>query len=212
MPRKDLAGLVFGRLTVVRFAGVGKRYRQIWRCRCSCGKELDLWAGNLQSRNTSSCGCLRNEKSGARFRAHLTTHGQSRTVIYALYRSMIARCYYKGCGGYRYYGARGIIVCRRWLGKRGFENFLADMGPRPSTVHSIERKNHDKNYTPTNCVWATAEQQAQNKRNTIRVVFDGEEMSLRRACRLHKVNYDTVLQRVWRGWDVQRALWQPIGK
>jgi hypothetical protein len=202
--RDDLAGRVFGRLTVLNESGRSRHGVVLWKCRCTCGGEIISQSGNLKTGNTSSCGCYRKETLAVR--KNRLTHGESYTQLYNQYRSMIARCEYLGAGNYEYYGALGIKVCRRWRGKNGFENFKKDMGERPSGVHSIERCRVTGNYTPNNCYWATREQQAQNKRNTVRVVYDGEEMSLRKASRLVGIPYERALQRVWRGWSPARAL------
>lgn len=203
--REDLTGQVFGRFTILRLDPTSQSGKRKWICRCVCGNERSVAGGNLKNGNTSSCGCLRKEVSAARFQRDLTTHGQSYTSVYAQYRGMIARCEYSGAGGYKYYGARGISVCQRWRGAGGFPNFVSDMGARPSEQHSIERRNNSGNYEPDNCYWATPEEQAQNKRTTVFFTYNGERMSLRRACRLAGKSYALVLQRVHRGWHISEA-------
>ncbi len=103
----------------------------------------------------------------AKHLAAITTHGayaggRERPEHY-VWRTMIARCTRPTSAGYKYYGGRGITVCKRWL---RYENFLADMGERPSPEHSIERKNTDRGYMPSNCRWATRSEQQKNKRTT----------------------------------------------
>lgn len=94
-----------------------------------------------------------------------STHGQAAggrlTPIYRTWCAMRARCLSKTNAGYKYYGGRGITICERWL--TSFENFRADMGPRPAGT-SIDRINNDGNYEPSNCRWATQKQQANNQR------------------------------------------------
>jgi hypothetical protein len=81
---------------------------------------------------------------------------------YLAWRDMKQRCYNPNNGSYKYYGFRGIIVCERWL--HSFNNFLEDIGYRPSPAHSLDRINNDGNYEPKNCRWATRKEQAHNTR------------------------------------------------
>jgi hypothetical protein len=92
-------------------------------------------------------------------------HGQSRRghvgLEYCSWAQMKSRCNNRSNPSFKYYGGRGIHVCDRWL--NSFENFLADMGRRPSVDYSIDRKNNDGDYEPGNCRWATAKEQRNNQ-------------------------------------------------
>ena len=97
--------------------------------------------------------------------------------VYMIHANMIQRCMNPNHPSYKDYGARGITVCDRWLGKQGFANFLADMGERPEGVglggkslYTLERKDNNLGYSPDNCIWATRKVQASNKRATSRRV------------------------------------------
>jgi hypothetical protein len=85
---------------------------------------------------------------------------------------MIQRCEYQKHQDYHNYGGRGITVCERW--RTSFETFMEDMGPRPSKKHSVERKNTDGNYEPSNCYWATQKTQQRNRRNNRLLTFQGK--------------------------------------
>ena len=90
------------------------------------------------------------------------SHRRTGTAEYRTWKNMKSRCYNKSIKSYEYYGARGIAVCDRWL--NSFENFLSDMGLRPSPSHSIDRKDNSLGYSPDNCTWATKAEQAANRR------------------------------------------------
>lgn len=130
-------------------------------CRCDCGTEKECEAAHLKSGRSTSCGCLRKELVSRSKRKHGATVG-GKTREYNIWKGMRQRCENPNNDDFDLYGGRGIKVCRRW---KDFANFLADMGPRPTPQHSIDRyPNNDGDYEPTNCRWATPEQQANNKR------------------------------------------------
>lgn len=203
----DRTGQRFGRLTVIRLGEKikGSKLSQ-WVCRCDCGIEKTVQGGHLQQGHTLSCGCYaRQRTSEAR-----KTHGESRhghSPEYTVWLSMKARCLYKSMDSYYLYGGRGITVCKRWM--NSFENFLADMGRRPSMEHSIERLDGNKNYEPGNCKWATRIEQANNKRNNRKITFDGVTMNLFQWAR--KVGLSPVrLHARLKTWSVERALTEPL--
>ncbi len=127
---------------------------------------------------------------------------------------MLRRCYTDTCSVFRHYGGRGITVCDRWRygedGRHGFQCFLADVGPRPSPKHSIDREDNDGNYRPGNVRWATLKMQRRNTRANRIIDICGAPMTMVEAVeRWGTVPYDTMAMRLHRGWDETDALLTP---
>jgi hypothetical protein len=122
---------------------------------------------------------------------------------------MKRRCSAKDDPQFKDYGGRGITVCARWL---SYPNFLADMGRKPTSQHTIERNDTNGNYEPGNCRWATKTEQNRNQRKTIFVEFNGERLCLAEAARRAGISVITVQGRVRRGWSFKEALGLPAQK
>lgn len=110
---------------------------------------------------------------------------------------------------YDKYGGRGITVCERWQGLDGFENFLADMGERPSDRHSIDRIDNDGPYTPKNCRWATGIEQQGNRRITRKLTYQGRTQTIREWATELGVPLYVISTRIQHGWPVERIITQP---
>jgi hypothetical protein len=114
--------------------------------------------------------------------------------------AMIGRCTNPHNKSWEYYGGRGIKVCERW--QSSFNDFLADMGPRPTQSHSIDRfPDQNGNYEPTNCRWATKKEQSRNMRRNRLVDLGGEKITLAEACERTGVNYGSAKWRLNNGYD-----------
>jgi hypothetical protein len=155
--RIDMLGQRVGRLLVIEYAGSSPTSQgALWKCRCDCGNVVVRKGAYLRTAGTRSCGCLNLDRLHAR-----RTHGSP--PEHRCWDAMIRRCYSAKNPNYRYYGGRGITVCKRW--RTSFEAFLTDMGPRPSAQHSIERIDNDRGYEPSNCRWGTKLEQMRNRRH-----------------------------------------------
>lgn len=183
--------------------GYSKRYIL---CRCDCGVERSMSAGELTKRESPMCRrCRTIERS--------TVHGYAgvgrKTSEYITWMNIKQRCHNPNTRAYQDYGARGITVCDRWM--ESFENFLADMGPKPSPRHSIERVNNDLGYSPDNCKWATRAEQNRNTRANHVISHNGETMCLRDWAKRLELTSDALTRRIEAGWPIEEVL-SPVRK
>jgi hypothetical protein len=190
----DLSGQRFGSWTAVERAPASPRYNEaVWVCVCDCGTRREISAGSLKSGNSRSCGCVSVNSLGERSR----THGMAGTPEHACWKALRTRCYNEAFPAHKHYGGRGIIVCERWL--KSFEAFFADMGPRPSANHSIERIDNNGPYEPGNCRWATKMEQVHNRRVSRWIVFRGERRVVADWARRLNISAQTIYHRLARG-------------
>ncbi|MCA1565850.1 MAG: hypothetical protein LC803_09470 [Acidobacteria bacterium] len=132
-----------------------------------------------------------------------TTHGMSKTPTYRIWASMVQRCSYRKHRYYRDYGGRGITVCERWL---RFENFYRDMGKRPEGL-TLDRIDNNDSYSPTNCQWASRQQQANNRRSNKTFTINGITRNLKQWADAYGVSYKVLHQRIHRdGMTIAQAL------
>jgi len=196
----ELVGQTFNRLTVLARSENDKHGNRRWECKCECGEVTHVLSRQLFSGHTKSCGCFNRDQT--------TKHGLHKSSEYGIWAQMIDRCYNpnKG-GGYDRYGGRGITVCDRW--RNSFSDFYADMGPRPSMQHTIDREDNNGPYSPENCKWATWHEQYRNRRQTVWIEFNGEKLCQKDWCRRYNIDDATFTARIKRGWPLERALTEP---
>jgi hypothetical protein len=180
----DLKDKRFGRLVALCRANVPNARNAMWQCQCDCGATTIVAAANLGT-STSSCGCIASENGTTMLRvnrlARTDLHGESGSVEWAIWSRMKNRCNNPNNAKYHRYGGRGIKVCDRWL--NSFENFLSDVGRRPSKKYSIDRINNDGDYEPDNVKWSTAMQQSRNSTAIHPVEIDGISMCIKDWCK-----------------------------
>lgn len=199
----DETGNRYGRLTVIEQAK-GKHRRARWLCLCDCSATTVVRGVSLRNGHTQSCGCLRRDVAFA----SLTIHGLRDTPEYDAWAHMLQRCANVNDAGFFRYGARGIQVCQKW--RESFEAFFADMGPRPTSKHSLDRIDNDGDYIPENCRWATRKQQNRNQRSNVWLTHDGQTLCMADWADKLGMNRSTLITRLRRGWSIERALSTPV--
>lgn len=156
---KDLTGLKFGRLTVIREYGYIND-RVIWECLCDCGNIVIVPTKRLTNGHTKSCGCLKRERT----REASYIHGKSKSRIHKEWRGILHRCKNPSASHYENYGGRGIEVCEEWKGESGFINFYNwAVQNGYSDDLTLDRKDNNKGYSPDNCRWVTHMENCHNR-------------------------------------------------
>lgn len=201
----DMTGKRFGSLTAIRCTGERNAANNlIWEFRCDCGETLVFDGHDARSGKRHTCVTCSQRRS----QASCVTHGMSYTSEWKTWREMKTRCYNQRSTSYPNYGGRGIRICERWL--ESFDNFFADMGQRPLGM-SIDRRDTNGDYSPENCRWATVIEQANNKRNSVRVTIGGVTKNVHEWAAVSGIRATTLYQRVQAGW-AEHMLLSPLQK
>jgi hypothetical protein len=193
----NLLGEKFGRLIVNSRAENSPQGQARWNCVCECSGTKVVKGHELRSGKVSSCGCLHIES--------ITRHGKSRTPEYKAWIHMRERCTKPSCKHFHHYGGRGISVCEEWS---SFDNFISDMGSRPSNKHSLDRIDNNKGYSKENCRWALSIDQMNNTRRNKKVFFEGSEYSINQLSAKTGIHRNTLDNRIFaQGLSVESAVY-----
>lgn len=202
---KDITGQRFGRLVAISNEGrlqFPKVRDYFWKCQCDCGNTSILRGVSLRAGRTQSCGCLHKESVSQMAKKH----GLRGHPSYSIWKAMIERCFHPNCKVFHRYGGRGITVCDRWL---SVENFIADMGVRPTEGLTLERINNDIGYSPENCKWATRYEQQRNRQCNILISFNGETKCATDWATAIGISLGALQNRLKKQWPLADALSRP---
>lgn len=195
----DLTGQTFHFLTVLKRAENTKQGKTQWLCRCVCGKETIVPAGDLTRKKypTKSCGCM----SKHLISEHQKTHGMSRHPAWAVWHSLKQRCLDPNHPAYHNYGGRGITVCQEW--QDSFERFWADMGSSYHPGLEIDRIDNSRGYCAENCRWTTRKINSRNKRTNRVIDTPYGKMTVAALAELTGIGVTTLLYRLDHGWPAE---------
>lgn len=208
--RDDLTGKRFGKLNVVGYDHThitpSGQQRAYWECVCECGNTVSVAAQNLHRLKTTSCGCNSSRKHiGDKQR----THGESKTRLYGIWCGMMSRCNNPNRIAYKDYGARGISVCDEWKDYSSFKFWAENNGY--SNELTLERRDVNGNYTPSNCEWISKSEQSNNRRNSLLFSYDGITKNLKQWSEEFGVKYGTLRARIFTfGWSFEDAIKTPV--
>lgn len=191
MKGKVVIGEKINLLTPLFIEGRNKWGEIIYLCKCDCGKETIVTSRSLRSGHKKSCGCLRGE-------------GWHKDITYKSWISAKQRCTNKNDSHFRLYGERGISMCKEWLDS--YDNFRKDMGERPSKKHTLDRIDVNGDYEPSNCRWATAKEQGNNRRNNRFINVGENKMTIANFCRKYNLNVSNVYYWLRLGFTSEQIL------
>lgn len=202
---EDITGRRFNHLTVIRFLSHEERKspHYNWLCKCDCGNLVHANAAKLKNGTQKSCGCLKEEvkqKIADLNRKYQFTDKR----LYGVYKAMLNRCYDERERSFHNYGGRGIEVCPEWQGEHGYDAFSEwalkagyVVGGKRG-VYTLERKDVNGNYEPSNCCWITNKKQQNNRRDNRRITYNGETHTIAEWAEICNRSYSTIYNGVIR--------------
>lgn len=196
----DISGKKYGRLTTLEYVGSSK-----WLCECDCGTQKIIRKDSLIQGKSKSCGCLHKENAAAQIRERSVKHGDFGTKLYGVWAAIKRRCYNQNSRYYHEYGGRGITVCDRW--KDDYSYFKEwSLAHDYKEGLSIDRVDTNGNYSPDNCRWVSMKEQQNNRRNNIKLAYEGKEYTLRELSDISGISFRTLKGRHERGWSIENML------
>jgi hypothetical protein len=192
----EFAGMRVNKLTLLKKVSIAGRRGVFWMCVCDCGSITTKYGGYIRNRSAVSCGCA--------MAASKRKHGMSKSPEYKAWDNARSRCYRQKDPKYPLYGGRGISMCEEW--RNSFEAFYADMGPRPTSKHSLDRVDGNGHYEPKNCRWATIEEQNNNRSSNRHITVSGVSMTVAQASQKYRIPHHKILARVNCGMSGDEAI------
>ena len=185
--KENLIGKIYNDFKVVEYIKDLPNWNRLWKCQClKCGNELEISTFSLK-KNLNTC------------KKELKEKNEIQHYLHTCFLRIKNRCYNKNCENYKYYGEKGIKICKEWLDnsdnfvKWSLKNgFKLQKNEKGYNIMTIDRINNDKDYCPENCRWVTALEQANNKKINIFFEYKGEKKTLAQWCRELNLRYKYV--------------------
>lgn len=185
---EDLTGKRYGNLVVVEFVEMAKFSKSIWKCQCDCGNVKNIKAEYLKNGSTKSCGCYHKSN------IYHIKHNESNTKLYRTWQSIRYRCENKNNTAYYAYGELGVCVCEEWHEYIKFKEWAINNGYKDNLT--IDRINPYGNYEPSNCRWITKSEQVFNRKNTLYIRVNGEEIIFAKYVKLTGARYNRLFEKL----------------
>lgn len=205
--RKQYDGKVYGNITVIGYSHtVGKH--TYFQCKCGlCGNVFTTRIDGVKNGHTNSCGCATEEwmHSGKLNRKHGLTNDRA----YWVWAKVKSRCYNPNCREYKNYGGRGIKMCDEWLDPEKFIKWCYESGydaTAPKGQCTLDRKDVNGNYEPSNCTWITNQEQRNNRRNNVVVEYNGVKHTATEWARILNIPPTTMLAGLHNGKTIEYYL------
>lgn len=206
---KDLTGKTIGRWTVLYRTDdhitKGGNVFTMWMCRCACGIEKPVYANSLLSGKSISCGCNQSEIARKTCGDMFRTHGDSKSRLYHIWAGIKKRCYNPQSSNYQNYGGRGITMCDEWKEDYAcFQTWALTNGYDDGL--SIDRIDVNGDYSPDNCRWVDQKAQSNNRRNNVRIMYNGELHTIAECAELTGISYASLHKQLSKGKTIEEII------